>query len=296
MWPSPNPPENSLAAIRLCLAARVFGIEIDVHKCKSGELIVVHGGVHGGDLSHHTSRTGLVKDLVWDEIKDAVLINPDGSALAPELAGERIALLSEVFELVAGQCIVNIEIKNAPWQYAGFADDLIAMIRKYNAAGWVVLSSFDHGILREIHGKAPELKLGLLIDGLLVDIGDYAAKVGFQCWHPYLGELRTDYVEEAHRANIEIHVWTPNSEDEWALAIELGVDGIVTDDPIGLTLYLDRRIANEEQSLHAGSVSTAVAVPVDAGSSSANAVASPDETGSTLTASSPPAETETTRE
>lgn len=234
-WPEPNPPENSLAAINLCVDAGVYGIEIDVHKCMSGELVVLHGGIYGGDVSHHTGGTGLVKDLTWQQIKALTA----GSNAAPEYKDTTIPLLSEVFELVGGRCVLNIEIKNAPWPYPGFADDLIAMIEKYDAADTVVLSSFEHGILKEIHEKAPHLKLGILIDGLILDIGEYAKKVGFQCWHPYLGELRADYVEEAHRAKIEVNIWTANTPDEWNLALELGVDGIVTDDPIGLTEFLD---------------------------------------------------------
>jgi glycerophosphoryl diester phosphodiesterase len=216
--------------------AGVYGIEIDVHKCKSGELVVLHGGIHGGDVSHHTEGTGLVKDMTWDELKVLRLGKEPG-----ELRGQRIPTLGEIFEAINGRCVLNIEVKNAPWQYENFADDLIAEIAKYKADRRVVLSSFDHGILRELHRKAPHLKLGLLIDGLIVDIGSYARKIGFQCWHPYLGELRADYMKEAHDAGLEVNVWTANSEAEWDLSLELGVDGICTDDPVGLMKYLDKR-------------------------------------------------------
>jgi glycerophosphoryl diester phosphodiesterase len=223
-----------LSAFAKCVEAGIYGIEIDVHKCRSGELIVLHGGVHGGDLAHTTNGTGLVRDKSWDELKTlSVTSHADG-----ELQGQRIPLLSEVFDLVSNQSVLNIEIKNAPWQYPGFAEDLIAMVGKYKAEETVVLSTIEHGILRTIHQQAPDLKLGLLIDGLLVDIADYADKVGFKCWHPYLGELRADYMTEAHAAGLEVNVWTANTPDEWDLALSLGVDGIVTDDPIALREYL----------------------------------------------------------
>jgi len=220
----------------------VYGIEIDVHKCKSGELVVLHGGVHGGDVAHTSNGKGLVKDLTWEELKLLSI----GANFADEHKYERFPLLSEVLALLQGQCVLNIEIKNAPWQYAGFADDLIAMIRQYSAEGSVVLSSFDHGILKSIHEKAPQLKLAILIDGLIVDIGEYAKKIGFQCWHPFQGELRIDYVQEAHAAGLEVNVWTANTADEWAQALSLDVDGIVTDDPVGLDQYL-KGLANSSQ-------------------------------------------------
>lgn len=235
-WAKPTPPENSIAAIKRSVQAGVYGIEIDVHKCKSGELVVLHGGIHGGDVSHHTEGTGLVKDMTWDELKVLHLGKEPG-----ELKGQRIPLLGEIFEAIAGRCVLNIEVKNAPWSYENFADDLIAEIKRYRADRKVVLSSFDHGILRELHGKAPYLKLGLLIDGLIVDIGEYARKIGFQCWHPYLGELRHDYMTEAHDAGLEVNIWTANTEAEWELCLELGVDGICTDDPVGLRKFLDKR-------------------------------------------------------
>ncbi|MCC7531273.1 MAG: hypothetical protein IT342_22395 [Candidatus Melainabacteria bacterium] len=44
----------------------------------------------------------------------------------------------------------------------------------------------------------------------------------------------------AKRAGIEVNVWTLNEVSEWDSAVRMGVDGIVTDDPVGLTAYLDK--------------------------------------------------------
>src|SRR5271157_5413371 len=35
-------PENTLAAFKKCLDAEIDGIELDVQRCKTGELIVIH--------------------------------------------------------------------------------------------------------------------------------------------------------------------------------------------------------------------------------------------------------------
>ncbi len=241
-WADPTPPENSLAAFKKCLEAGIYGIELDVQKCKSGELVVLHGGVHGGDLAETTDGEGLLKDKTWDELKAVRLLKPGSQ----DASDERIPLLSEVFELVGGRCMLNIEIKNQPWPYEGIADDLIAMIEKYKAADTVVLSSFDHGVLKAIHGKAPDLKLGLLINGLLVDVGEYAEKVGCRFWHPYLGALTTAAAEEAHMAGLKINTWTATTADEFDLALKLGADGIVTDDPAALAGHLDKVLAAKQ--------------------------------------------------
>ena len=51
-------PENTLAAFSNCLELGVDGIELDVQRCASGELVVIHDE----DLGRTTNGGGLVAD------------------------------------------------------------------------------------------------------------------------------------------------------------------------------------------------------------------------------------------
>jgi glycerophosphoryl diester phosphodiesterase len=61
--------------------------------------------------------------------------------------------------------------------------------------------------------------------------------------------LRADQVKLARRAGIEVNVWTLNEVSEWMSAIRMGVDGIVTDDPEGLSAFLEKLRRGESPRL-----------------------------------------------
>src|SRR6185437_179332 len=110
-------PENTMAAFRRSLDAGVHGIELDVQRCATGELVVFHDE----DLSRTTNGIGLIKDCSLAELQrlDA------GSWYEKQFAGERMPLLLDVLALINGKCVLNIELKNAPIAYPDIEEDLI---------------------------------------------------------------------------------------------------------------------------------------------------------------------------
>jgi len=225
-------PENTLSVFRKCVDAGFYGIELDVHRAKTGELVVLHFD----DLTKTTSGRGLVKDKTLTQLKKLSA----GAWFSAEFAGERIPTLQEVLELIDGQLMINVEVKNAPDAYAGVEDDLIALLDAYGHDDKIIVSSFDHAFLKRFRAKTTTYKTGLLINGLLLDLPAYAQEVGTKAWHPQFVNLRADQVKLAKRAGIEVNVWTLNEVSEWTAAVKMGVDGIVTDDPEGLQSFLDK--------------------------------------------------------
>lgn len=223
-------PENTMAGFKQSVDVKADGIELDIHKCKSGELIVIHDET----LDRTTNGTGLVKDKTWSELSKLSA----GLWFDKKFESERIPLLSEVLELVDGKLVLNIEIKNSPVAYEGIEDDLLKMLEGYKYPDKIIISSFDHAVIKRISSKTDKYKLAFLGDALVYDIGGYANKVGATAWHPYHGELRSDNVEQAHNNNLMVNVWTVNESKDWNRMKSLKVDGIVTDDPAGLIDYL----------------------------------------------------------
>jgi glycerophosphoryl diester phosphodiesterase len=230
-------PENTMRAFANCLELGVDGIELDVQRCASGELVVIHDA----DLTRTTNGGGLVAEATLDEIKRLSA----GLWFDKEFYLEKIPLLSEVLSLVAGQCVLNIEIKNAPIAYPGIEEELLALLDGYCAPSKIIISSFDHyNLLRlsQLLPEASEIKLALLADAILIDLPNYAAHLKTAFFHPCFGSLRSDIVDQAHKAGMKVNAWTLNNRSQWAMAAKMGVDGIVTDDPEELMMLWGRAI------------------------------------------------------
>jgi len=224
-------PENTMEAFRMSLSAGVDGIELDIHRCATGELVVIHDD----DVNRTTNGVGNVQEISWAELQrlDA------GSWFDPRFSKERIPALRDVLDLIAGKIVLNIEVKNTPVDYPDIEEDLLQMLENYPKET-VIISSFDHKLMQKFAKLDSSLNLALLADGLFIDVNAYAKQMNAKFWHPCFGSLREDAVEEAHHGGMQINAWTVNAPRDWTQAIKMGLDGIVTDDPEGLISYLNR--------------------------------------------------------
>jgi len=222
-------PENTLASFSRCVE-NGYGIELDIHKCKTGELVVIHDD----DISRTTNGTGFVKDKTLSELRAVSA----GKWFAPNFEGERIPLLTEVLSLVDGKVPIQIEIKNQPIKYEGIERDLYDLLKSYKAPNAITVISFDHEVLHQFHKLAPQYKVGFLDCAIPYDIGGYSKAIGATAWHPDFSSLRKEDVTRAHAAHISVSPWTVNQPNEWRSMLTDGVDAIVTDDPAGLHKFL----------------------------------------------------------
>lgn len=222
-------PENTLSSFRKSLELGVDGIELDIHRCKTGELIVIHDE----DLQRTTNGAGFIADKTLDELKklDA------GSWYDKKFAGERLPLLDEVLKLVQGKTEINIEIKNGFKTYPGIEDDLLKLLETYPYPDKIVISSFDHHCLLNIHKRTDKYRLALLGDCVMVDLPAYAEKIGAKNWHPGFSDTTPESVKEAHEGGLLVNSWTVNTREEWSQAAEMKIDGVITDDPVGAKEY-----------------------------------------------------------
>lgn len=222
-------PENTMAAFAKSLNAHADGVELDIHRCKTGELIVIHDET----LERTTNGRGYVKDKTLDELKKLSA----GKWFDEKFAGEKLPVLDEVLKLADGKMIVNIEIKNSPIEYPGIEDDLAKVLHDYKYPDKILISSFDHELIRRVHKKMPQYEVAFLDAGIVADVGEYANKIGAKAWNAGFSELRPDAVERAHKAGLAVNVWTVDGRKKWNEAVDMKVDGIVTDDPAGLMKF-----------------------------------------------------------
>ncbi|MBY9018420.1 MAG: glycerophosphodiester phosphodiesterase [Candidatus Lokiarchaeota archaeon] len=209
-------PENTLLAFRKAIELKADYIEFDIHKSLDGEIVVIHDN----DTYNTTGTRGLIKEMMLKEIQEL-----DAGE------GEKIPTLNDLIKLTKGKINLQPEIK-AP----GLIDDLVQILRKNNLVKKTIISSFDITQLINMKEIEPALKIGYLIPSELTRpriLSRYiqkAVKNEFYAIHPHFTTISKELVDNIYANNLKINAWTVNEEEEMKRLIDLGVDGIITDD------------------------------------------------------------------
>ncbi len=215
-------PENSLEAIRRSLAMRAPAIEIDVWQVH-GELWVTHDRRLGREIAGYQ----VLSDLPLDHLESLRLSN-----------GEHLPRLNQVLELVGEQALLNIELKGPDCAEA--LTRILTAHRQdfgHSPDSWI-LSSFDHHQLAQLQQSLPEVRRGLLLYGVPLDMAQSADRVD-----AYSVNLSQDFMPEALIQDIrqrgkKVWIYTANHPKDWRRLMDIGVDGVFTDHPDALMRYL----------------------------------------------------------
>ncbi|MDR6555380.1 glycerophosphodiester phosphodiesterase [Paenibacillus qinlingensis] len=225
-------PENTLASFALALEQGAQAIELDVHLTRDGKIVVCHDGT----LNRTTNGSGLIAHQSWEDIRklDA------GAWFSEKFLGERIPLLSEVFDLVPRGTLINVEVKDA---YEGRMESaLLAFLRERDDRYEdVVVSSFDHKVIQRLKRAEPALKVGLLYAANLIDHAGYAKLLDVDVYslHPHYHSFAEADIAMATTAGLAVYPYTVNELSDYQMMITAGVTGIITDFPGRLKAYLN---------------------------------------------------------
>lgn len=219
-------PENTLPAFDAALAMGVDGIELDVHLTRDGQLVVIHDF----DVGKTTDGHGAVAAMSAAEVArlDA------GAHFSPAFAGTRIPTLDEVFDLVGDRCRVNVEIKSVEVYARDASDAVVALIRRRNLHGQVLVSSFNPITLVKVRHLDPSIALGMLYDAEMPAFFRTiwaGPPIYPQAQHPERGLIDEAYMAWARQAGAAVNTWTVNAVDDARRLATLGVDAIITDVP-----------------------------------------------------------------
>lgn len=254
-------PENTLAAFRYALAVGVDVIELDLAVTRDGRLAVTHDlevnpelclGPGGRRLSPgRTVRSQTLAEL--KKLDCGSLKNPRFEGQTP-VPGERIPSLEEVFRLVAEspepaarEVRFNIEAKSVPSRPdlalppAPYAALIHRTVLEAKMARRVIVQSFDHRILKALKALDPSIPVAALVAHTLPDLAALARGIGAEVMSPNRDWITPDDVKALHRAGVRVVPWTANDPRDWERLTEMGVDGIITDDPAGLIRFLEER-------------------------------------------------------
>jgi glycerophosphoryl diester phosphodiesterase len=146
-----------------------------------------------------------------------------------------VPLLADVLAVCDGM-VVNVEIKNDPRDPGYDPTEAVAALTAaaIDEAGWttrVIVSSFQVSTLRAVQAADGRLALGALwpVAGSHADALAQAVEAGWKAVHPFVVGVNPELVEQAHRAGLEVNVWTVNAPEDIAACIRMGVDAVITD-------------------------------------------------------------------
>lgn len=126
------------------------------------------------------------------------------------------------------------------------------MIRQYKMTEKTIVGSFRQTAIDEFRAACPEVATS----ATPAEVSEFLAmyKTGivtsytppFQAFQvpvnaSFLNVVSKDFVEAAHRQNLQVHVWTINDVTEMRRLIDFGVDGIMTDYPDRLLELVGRK-------------------------------------------------------
>ena len=242
-------PENTLEAFEYSAKTGADILELDIHGTADGALMILHDG----SVNRTTDGIGKVSEMTLEAVKklDAgYRFSTDNGQTYP-FRGKRIAVptLEEIFDALPNQTF-NIEPKQAT---PSIIKPLCDLIRARKMTEKVIVGSFRQGVINEFRAECPEIAtsaspsevtefLTLSKTGLSESYSPPMQALQIPENLGALSVVTKEFVENAHRKNLKVHVWTINETADMQRLIELGVDGIMTDYPDRLSTLLGRRM------------------------------------------------------
>lgn len=212
---SAEAPENTLAAFALAQAQGADGIELDVQLSADGWPVVIHDS----DLARITGRQGSVQSLSLAQLQELE---------AGE--GQSIPTLDEVFETLGPNFLYNVELKTTALRDNGLAAAVADRIQAHHVENQTVVSSFNPLAVRRVRRH--------LTRSTWVAHLHYTAGLRYkyllapsQAIHPHYRLVDARYMVWAKKMGWRVHAWTVDDPVEAQRLTNLGVHGIITNQP-----------------------------------------------------------------
>lgn len=200
--------ENTIESFKRAIELGVNAIEFDVRKTKDKKLIVIHDDnlkrVFGKEIAINQATLKELKQITEDKI--------------PTLA-EALQFIDKKVEKIL------IELKEI-----GCEKNVLEVIKKEKLHNHVIIISFYEEALSEVRRLDTKIETGLIYAKHKNPIAS-ALKLDTQYLVPLYKLTHTKNIQDAHKNNLKVIVWTINTKQEAKIYIDKGVDGIASDKP-----------------------------------------------------------------
>ncbi|MCY9783513.1 glycerophosphodiester phosphodiesterase [Nocardiopsis sp. EMB25] len=225
--------ENTAVAFQHAIDLGYTYLETDVHATGDGVLMAFHDDT----LDRTTDMSGAIGDLPYREVARARVAGREPVPVLEDLLGSW------------PDARFNIDLKSD-----AAVLPMREVLRRTNAWDRVCVGSFDQFRLdhaRRLFDRPVATSCGpldvarLRVASLSPLLRALASRVPvcaqIPLWHGTFPVLSRDLIRTAHRLGLQVHVWTVNDTDVMDRLLDAGVDGIVTDNTVGLRRILSQR-------------------------------------------------------
>lgn len=212
-------PENTMEAFEEAAALGV-PFELDVHRIRSGELVVLHDDT----LDRTTAGQGPVRDQPIERLREV-----------------GVPTLDEVLEHFGRRVVIDVEIKTTDDKLS-VAEAVVRTVQTHGLERRVLVTSFDPFILDAVRRADPSLRRGQLIGRFAgTNLAWYERLVLRNLLLNYRAQpdliaaehslLSEEYIDRLHGRGYCVLAWTVNRPETMDHLAALGVDGLITDRP-----------------------------------------------------------------
>ena len=209
--------ENTIASIKKAIELGADGIEIDVFRCLTGEIVLFHDKT----LDNLSNGTGYIEEKSLSELKELNILGSKHS----------IPTLEEVIKSIGQEVFLNIEIKGPDTSKGS-----LEMVNKYVKSGKIKLSnilfsSFNWNELVKLRNLDSDVKIALITGEDPLEAISPALSLNAIAINPNYKKLNKDNVQKIFSSGLKIYTWTVNNKLDIIKVKSLKVNGIITDFP-----------------------------------------------------------------
>ncbi|GCD48262.1 glycerophosphodiester phosphodiesterase family protein [Streptomyces paromomycinus] len=220
--------ENTAAAFRRAAALGYRYLETDVHATSDGRLVAFHDAT----LDRVTDRGGAIGRLPWQAVRRARVAGREPLPLFEDLLEEfpQARWNVDIKAEAALRPLLDLLRRTDAWDrvcVGSFSEARVA--RAQRLAGPRLATSLGTrgvlGLRMRSYGRGVPLDrlLGAAVRRNAVCVQVPERQSGIRVVDPLL-------IRAAHAWRLQVHVWTVNDRRQMAALLDLGVDGIMTDD------------------------------------------------------------------
>ena len=209
--------ENTIASIKKAIELGADGIEIDVFRCLTGEIVLFHDKT----LDNLSNGTGYIEEKSLSELKELNILGSKHS----------IPTLEEVIKSIGKEVFLNIELKGS-----NTSKGSLEVVNKYVKKGKInmsniLFSSFNWNELVKLRNLDSDVKIALITGEDPLEAISPALSLNAIAINPNYKKLNKDNVQKIFSSGLKIYTWTVNNKLDIIKVKSLKVNGIITDFP-----------------------------------------------------------------